>query len=82
MNYFESIFRSHVHYDFLEFEVGVCEDYQEHKASKSEVLSDMRAVSQAGASLYWFALAWDGQHEGPGEYDWSFWDTFFRVAEN
>lgn len=65
-----------------DLEMGLSEDYQEDRTTDTDLREDMRRLRDAGTDRLRFALAWDGTHTGPGEFDFSFWDRLVSVAED
>jgi hypothetical protein len=61
-------------------ELGLCEDYPEESRTVPRAQADLAAARAAGARVLRIALGWDSIEERRGQYDWSFWDDFVRMA--
>lgn len=62
------------------FELGLCEDYPEETRSLTSARADLQLAHDTGAAALRIAFGWDAMEPEPGQYDWSFWDAYVRLA--
>jgi len=60
--------------------IGICEDYPEESRSIAAARRDLEVAATNGLRVLRIAFGWDAMEPERGQYDWSFWDQFVRMA--
>ncbi len=60
--------------------VGLCEDYPPETTAPAKIEGDMKVMKAAGVKFLRFGMGWDHIETAKGEFNWSFWDQFVKIA--
>jgi hypothetical protein len=66
--------------NFRAIPLGLCEDYPEESRSLAAARRDLEVAKTNDLAVLRIAFGWDAMEPEPGQYDWSFWDEFVRMA--
>ena len=58
---------------------GLAEDYPEEADPVAKMRRDIAVLQRAGIRYLRFGIGWDSVESQPGIYDWSVWDSLFKV---
>lgn len=65
---------------FTNVRIGLCEDYPEESRSLAGARRDLALLATNNLPVLRIAFGWDAIEPQPGQYDWTFWDDFVRIA--
>lgn len=65
---------------FQQIPLGLCEDYPKSTRTLESARRDLDVAQRAGATVLRISFSWLDMEPAPGQYDFSFWDDYVRMA--